>query len=138
MRLHQLALPLQRQRRVAGNAGFHQRGAIRGKAQGQRHGHAGQRLIRARGLGTTIVVDVPEQRVTNRAVGNQTKIDGHVVLTLLQNRPGFRAIGIYGSIIARLLHGLGVASRDSEGQAIGAGQQVREDVLAVGIRGHGA
>ena len=46
-------------------------------------------------------------------------------------------VGIDGSIIARLAHGLRVAIRDGEGHTIGAGQQVREDVLAVGVRGHG-
>ena len=46
-------------------------------------------------------------------------------------------IGIHGSIIARRPHGLVVAKRESEGHAIVARQQVREDVLAVGVRGQG-
>ena len=93
----------------------------RGGRVGQLDGHAGQRLVRTRGLGTAVVVDVPEQGVTNRAIGDQTKVNGHVVLTLLQNSPCLPTVGIDGSIIARLAHGLGVAIRDGEGHTIGAG-----------------
>ena len=114
---------------------------------GQRHGHASQRLVRARRHGTTVVVDVPEQGVTDRAVGDEAEVDALVVLALGERHGAVGAVGVLLGI-ARVARGRGVACGNREDNlvvllarvrddSINVRHQVRELVLAVGVRGHG-
>ena len=120
----------------------------RGGRVGQLDGHAGQRLVRTRGLGTTVVVDVPEQGVTNRAISDEAEVDGLIVLAFGERHVALGSVGVLFAIRSRVGLGRGVAGGGSEGDLVVLLARIRDDplnvrhqvgelVLAVGIRGHG-
>jgi len=60
----------------------------------QRDSHPSQRLIRTRRRGTTTVINIPEQGVTDHAVGDETEVDRLIVLTLGKRHGAVGTVGI--------------------------------------------